>query len=116
MRWNALLTLVALLLAAAPALAAPSSGAGGAKVWGYDLPYSEVYGAGVPFYVGHNNGAPDGTIYERPAYGPNGVAEPGLIYGDPEDALITNFSYAFPALKGLKYGERPSLLKFAGLE
>ncbi len=44
--------------------------AAAAATWGYDLPYSYAYGAGVPFYVGHNNGEPSGGIYENPALNP----------------------------------------------
>ncbi len=112
MRWKALAAGIALLWFILPATAAVD----GPQVWGYDLPYSYAYGAGVPFYVGHNNGAPSGAIFENPALYPNGVPEPNVIYGDPENALVTNFSYAFPWMNGLKYGGQPSPFTFADLK
>ncbi|HEY3272718.1 MAG TPA: hypothetical protein VGJ92_03090 [Methanocella sp.] len=98
MRWNLLLTGTALLLLIAPAVAAAAS------TWGYDLPYSYAYGAGVPFYVGHNNGEPSGDIYENPALYPNGISAPSVIYGQPENAMDLNFSHAYPSIAGLTYG------------
>lgn len=64
-------------------------------IWGYDYPYSFAYGTGLPYYVNHNWGAP-GEICEYPALYPNGVPEPGIIYGDPENAMLTNFAYSYP--------------------
>lgn len=102
-----------ILPAMAVAVDVPQSEA--AKVWGYDLPYSYSYGAGVPFYVGHNNGEPSGDIYENPALYPDGVPEPSVIYGQPENALDLNFSRAFPSMTGLTYGGQFSPFTFAGL-
>jgi hypothetical protein len=117
MRWKALVICLALLSLVLPAVAAVySPGDGAAKVWGYDLPYSYAYGAGVPFYVGHNNGEPSGTIYENPAGYPDNIPRPGVIYGDPENALITNFSYAYPSMTGLTYGGQFSPFSFVGLQ
>ena len=118
MRWKALVAGLALLWLVLPVMAAVVDGpqGGAAQVWGYDLPYSYAYGAGVPFYVGHNNGAPSGAIFENPALYPNGIPEPNVIYGAPENALVTNFSYAFPWINGLKYGGQSSPFTFAGLK
>lgn len=65
-------------------------------IWGYTMPYSFAYGAGTPFYVGHNYGMPSGAIYEFPALYPHGVPEPAAIYGDPEYAMLLNYGYSFP--------------------
>jgi hypothetical protein len=89
MRWKLLLTGTALFLLIAPTAAA-------AAIWGYDLPYSYAYGAGVPFYVGHNNGATSGEIYENPVSYLGGASDPSVIYGQPENALDLNFSHAYP--------------------
>jgi hypothetical protein len=83
--------------------------------WGYDLPYTYAYGAGVPFYVGHNNGEPSGEIYQNPALYPDGVPEPSIIYGQPENALDLNFSHAYPSMTGLTYGGQFSPFTFTGL-
>jgi hypothetical protein len=64
--------------------------------WGYDLPYTYAYGSGIPYYVGHNYGMPSGAIYENPANYPYGIPEPGVIYGDPEYAMLMNYGYSFP--------------------
>lgn len=64
--------------------------------WGYDLPYTFAYGTGIPYYTGHNYGAPSGAIYENPGTYPYGVPEPGVINGDPEYAMLVNYGYAFP--------------------
>lgn len=117
MRWKALVISLALLLFILPAMAAVCGpGEGAAKVWGYDLPYSYAYGAGVPFYVGHNNGEPSGAIYENPARYSDSFPLPEVIYGDPENALITNFSYAYPSMTGLTYGGQFSPFSFVGLQ
>jgi hypothetical protein len=109
MRWEYLLTgLALLLLIVATTVTA-------ATVWGYDLPYSYAYGAGVPFYVGHNNGAPSGEIYENPALYPDGIARPDVIYGQPENALDLNFSHAYPNVAGLAYNSGLSPFKFVDL-
>ena len=112
MRWKALLIGSALLMLVALIIVAAVNGNGAASVWGYDLPYSYAYGAGVPFYVGHNNGAPSGEIFEHPAYYPDGIPRPDVIYGDPENALVTNFTYAFPSIIGLTYGGQDSPFSF----
>jgi hypothetical protein len=109
MRWKLLLTVLALLLLTGPPVAAA------ATTWGYDLPYSYAYGAGVPFYVGHNNGAPSGEIYENPALYPDGPHEPDIIYGQPENAMDLNFSHAFPWATGLTYGGQRSPFTFKDL-
>lgn len=119
MRWKALLTELAVLLFIVPAIAAAVSGTGSteAAVWGYDLPYSYAYGAGVPFYTGHDNGDPSGGIYEKPALYPDGAGatDPAVIRGQPENAMDLNFSHAFPSMSGLIYGSRFSPFTFTGL-
>ncbi len=87
-----------------------------AETWGYDLPYSYAYGAGVPFYVGHNNGEPSGEIFENPALYPDGVARPSVIYGQPENAMDLNFSHAYPFATGLTYGGQDSPFTFIDLK
>ena len=84
MRWKAFLVGLAALLLIAPAAARAVSGSGadGAQVWGYDLPYSYAYGAGVPFYTGHNSGEPSGGIYEQPARDIDGMFDPAVVRGD----------------------------------
>lgn len=67
-----------------------------ATTWGYDLPYTYAYGAGVPYYTGHNYGMPSGAIYENPGAYPYGIPEPGVINGDPENAMLMNYGYSFP--------------------
>jgi hypothetical protein len=89
--------------------------AAAASTWGYDLPYTYAYGAGVPFYVGHNYGAPSGEIYENPALYPNGMPEPYVIYGQPENALDLNFSHAYPSIKSLTFGSQFSPFTFADM-
>jgi hypothetical protein len=106
MRWKLLLTGIALLLLIVPTAVTAAS------TWGYDLPYSYAYGAGVPFYVGHNNGEPSGGIYENPASYSNGVPEPSVIYGQPENAMDLNFSHAYPSIAGLTYGGQSSPFTF----
>jgi hypothetical protein len=64
--------------------------------WGYDYPYTMAYGTGVPFYVDHNYGVPSGAVHEFPALYPYGAPEPGIIYGDPENAMLMNYGYSFP--------------------
>jgi hypothetical protein len=105
MRWECLLTGLALLLLFVPAVAA-------AATWGYDLPYSYAYGAGVPFYVGHNNGAPSGEIFENPALSLGGGSDPSIIYGQPENAMDLNFSHAFPFINSMTYGGPSSPFTF----
>jgi hypothetical protein len=109
MVWKLFLTGLALLLLIVPAAAA-------AATWGYDLPYTYAYGAGVPFYVGHNNGAPSGEIFENPAVYPNDVSDPSVINGQPENALDMNFSHAFPSIASMTYGGHFSPFTFKGLE
>jgi hypothetical protein len=114
MRWKLLLTVIALLLLAASTIVMTAVGSGG-QTWGYDLPYSYAYGAGVPFYVGHNYGAPSGEIFENPALYPNGVPEPAVINGQPENAMDLNFSHSYPSIAGLAYGGKFSPFTFKGL-
>lgn len=109
MRRKLLLTGTVLFLLMVPTVTAAGA------IWGYDLPYSYAYGAGVPFYTGHNNGAPSGEIYENPALYPDGVSEPDVIYGQPENALDLNFSHAFPWVTGLTYGGQDSPFTFADM-
>jgi hypothetical protein len=113
MRWKLLLTAIALLLMAASTIVITAVSSSG-QTWGYDLPYTYAYGAGVPFYVGHNNGKPSGEIYEYPALYPDGVPEPSVIYGQPENAMDLNFTHAYPSIAGLIYGGQFSPFTFAG--
>ena len=89
--------------------------------WGYDLPYTMAYGAGIPYYVDHNYGVPSGAIYENPANYPYGVPEPGVIYGDPEYAMLINYGYSYPftepdgpVVTGPTYGSLNSPFAFMG--
>jgi|AGTN01.3.fsa_nt_gi hypothetical protein len=115
MRWKLLLIGIALLLVAVSTTLITVFGTDG-QTWGYDLPYSYAYGAGVPFYVGHNNGAPSGEIFENPALYPDGVARPSVIYGQPENAMDLNFSHAYPFATGLTYGGQNSPFTFIDLK